>query len=68
MCRKVIWAQVLKVGVSLRAAREVSDEMEARDGAVDDQLSNHHPVPTPKSSPSLVLGTSTFFSWACGMV
>lgn len=33
-----------------------------------DVLSNHHPVPTPRSSPPLVLGTSTFFSCACGIV
>ena len=31
-------------------------------------LSYHHPVPTPKSSPSFVLGTSAFLSCALGMV
>lgn len=37
-------------------------------GGVYDLLSYHHPVATPRSSPFFVLGTSTPFSWAWGMV
>ena len=72
MCRKVIWAQVLNVGVSLSAGRYQGLAIEAcvsiKAATRENELSNHHPVPTPRSSPSFVLGISTSFSRACGIV
>lgn len=72
MCRKVIWDQVAKVGVRPRANRMINtyileglDSQWSREVCI---LSYHHPVPTPRSSPSLVLGTSAFLSCAWGMV
>ena len=76
MCKKVIWAQVLNVGVSPKA---IGHHKCVRNGTLlggrdqerrlsqwkinhDDLPSYHHPVPTPNSSPSFVFGTSTFFS------
>lgn len=84
MCRKVTWAQVLKVGGRLSAGVWESqrrgfivikigccEEGEGGSGegrSSDSLLSCHCPPPTPRSSPSFVLGMAPFFSEACGMV
>lgn len=84
MWRKVIWAQVLKVGVRPSSARgiRVRSSGSLTEGARKEENwwrvrgvydsyvpSYHHPLPTPRSSPSLLLGMpSPPFFPACGMV
>ena len=74
MCRNVICAQLLNVGVSPSSMQPIhvnsrfASSMGRTNGSGNSVPLYHHPFPTPRSSPSLVFGISIPFSLACGMV